>query len=43
MLLQAEAVKAFGRSREAGRAAKDLAFYRAALNAAEQVRKLEAK
>lgn len=43
MLLQAEAVKAFGKNREAARAAKDLAFYRDALAAADAVRKLERK
>ena len=43
LLLQTEAVKAFGKSREAGRAARDLAFYREALASADEVRKLEAK
>lgn len=43
MLLQTEALEAFGKSREAERAARDLAFYREALSAAEEVRKLEAK
>ena len=43
LLLQTEAVKAFGKTREADRAAQDLAFYRDALSAADAVRKLEAK
>ena len=43
VLYQTEALRELRKTREAGRAASDLAFYREAVNAAEKVRELEAE